>query len=360
MGLQKTNKSQSEIIEKTELLTVNGWVPISEILPGDKVVSMDLNSGMSYTEICSVESEYVDKKMLRFHTGRVDITINPDGLIPICKYKSTMEKNDNCLTVAKHLSSYCGIQGGNLFWKGITPPSKFILPSCKSSQLTESEKASREIPIEKWLELYGLFMKKGSIYNAPKDGNECTSSFRVGFSHSNSYSEKDMDKTRELLKTCGFCPIKNHDKNQTISCYDANLATYFKSVEDKYELKLDCKYFMYPSKYLSILFCSYLGAANNFNLKRNFKTKSKRNAEIIQELILKSFGLIVQIKQTSDKKYYYMSLSRNKAAETIMLGKGEAIDYSGNIYKLKAENDILLIRQNSMIGWIGCGGTTNE
>ena len=348
-----TNK-HSEFIEKTELLSPRGWVSVSEISPGDEVMTMDLDGNMSYDSIAKTRSTHIAHQMIHFHSGRIDLTINPDGCIPIYKYKPTGSCTENIIVSAESIKKLRGIQGGNLSWNGIIPPSKFSLPSTKSVDLADKNDQAKSVPIDAWLKLYGLYMRKGSSYNTNKNNVSDSSSARIGFPHSGKNSDKDADKTCKLLKSCGFSPIKNHDKSHTVSCYDSDLALYFKDVSETFPMKLDTSYLKYSSKYLSSLFYSYLKAENVFALKKHFKTKNLREAELIQELILKSFGMITQIHRSPDKGYYYISFDGNKASDTIMLGEKETIDYSGKVYEVETEkNNILLVRQNSAIGWIG-------
>ena len=355
-------------VKGTEVLTSDGWKlvtsigektsilvadPVTRKMKYDKCESglyMDGSFRVSRMESSHMSLVMLDKSFL--YTARR----NDDGsMTPLTSESLWNVKKSHKLPLA------------GFKWEDYRYESPFVLPSVEQLEQYTRKPVTvppRIIPIKKWLEFFGFWLADGCILEGfNTQGNR-------KYSVSVKQSEEREKKVVSLFKGIGFEPKKydgSRPEHKNFNVYSKQLWTYLRQFGTSSERFIPREFMNLPKSMLLYLWRGYVfgNSSKSKNGQIQLSTVSHQLADDLQELILKIFGRVVQVrKQTKKYSYkegthtlYVINMTPDKGRDDYAGFNRSPVtfeEYNGRVYNIYVpDGGVILIRQNGKIMWVG-------
>lgn len=343
--------------EDTQVKTNHGWKDIRNIdLQGDKIFS--LNPATFEMEYTTAENRLVREAKEPF----VNLSRSAIDVLVADEQKLLVQKTDKNkpweLLEARRVkqSHYFPVRGFKYMDPETQPELIFMLPAViRDGKVIIPEK---RIDLRCWLEFFGFWLTCG--YSRTNDEDDNAPEFAVGIKR-----RKDDDAyILGLFRKIGFlAEIRREGGYNHYEVCDEQLHTYLSGFGAE-----SVRYI--PEEFLTLdkmsLECLLLGCEmGRVRIYDDFivyLSTSKKVMEGIQELILKVYGSVAQLRyqyikvQKDFVKFWYIRACTNDNIAHF-LGRyqtGNLVPHTGKAYSLQLQkNHTMLVRHNDIICWCG-------
>lgn len=355
-----TNPPFSCYSSDTEVKTSHGWKLFKDV-DIDKDLILSLNPETSEVEYVKATEKLirpVQGELYHYHNRSMDLLVTDNHNMPVwnkekkfCRFVCADElKPSHCLKLRGF--HYTGEEGSG---KTFTIPSVVQKERYSRREVMVPEKVIR---LEDWLEFLGFWLADG--YWRDGKNTQGNPRYTVGIKQREENEEYVMD----LFHRIGFDAKVHRNKtgNHNYEVYSKQLWTALQpygKAKDKYIP--DC-FLELEKTYLERLLHGYeMGDGQCKPGYIMYSSASKRLIENLQELALKVYGVLGQIRLQEIKARgniypcWYMRICTSETPHLVAkYGKPERVPYDDNVYCLTLEkNHIMLVRRNDRAAWSG-------
>ncbi|MFH1895014.1 MAG: LAGLIDADG family homing endonuclease [archaeon] len=344
--------------EKTEVLTDNGWKLFKELKNQDKLCTLNpSNDEIEFHTPELIVSFSHHKKLVSVKNQTLDIAVTLDHNMYVSTQENARNKKNKFEFIkAKDLPSQTVIKRtGN--WTGITQEN-FILPAIElghyeGRQVMLHKTQEIIIPMDLWVSFMGIWLSDG-----------CASNNKI------SVCQKTPGKTEKIEKLLEKLQFKFSKRENEFYAYSKQLGSFLEAFGKAPE-KFVPDFIKSLGKKQIELFLEWFALGDATKMKggyRIFYTSSKKMADDIQELLLKT-GKTGTIKKRerygkkwikdhyaeSNKPQYEVHERVKKTNSWIDKRDTKIIDYNGKVYCATVKNHVMFVRKNGKPFW--CGNT---
>lgn len=352
----------------TQCYTKRGWLNYGEVREDDEVLSVNpytMELEWSGIKAIIIRDKSEDEKMYHFKKQRMDIMVTSGHRMFVFNHDNNsliLESGD--LVKSERIKKAHYIPRCGYTWKG-TSKNEFVLPAIEGNVCAQPvHKKEITIDMNDWLDFFGLWLADGCCRHTLNVQGNQRKTVTI------KQSERTADKVREILSKLPFTYKESLDtKNRKVPCinfeiHNEQLWSYLKQFgksADKF-VPDDIKNLTVPQiqRFLSAYF---FGDGSQYNTQtsegRLFRTISKKLAEDIQELLLKT-GFLSHISQANYKTrdgrvgVVYIIIENRESIYNRMhfpSNKNDrcAVDYVGKVWCLNLnKNGVFLLRRNGL------------
>jgi len=390
--------------EDTRVLTENGLKYFYELMPEDKIMTLNLKTGeIEYQKPLMIHRYYYSGKMVKFKGQMYSFLVTPNHQLVVANevgrrrieivvaeefvkgYKLVYEQakklqaqlgnkyreigrrlgiNPHTVKTWLYYGSKPGIKHGcYAFLKtgkwNCEDREFFTIPLVRSTRKT---KGITRFRMDDWLEFFGWYISEGSL-GGPS--NESRHHYKIQIRQT---KPENLKKIAEVVKRLGFKPNIRFGKEGGVTFFSKELYYYLKQfghAKDKFipkELK------NLPATKLKILLSSLLAGDGSFvspdeysgsvfwGNPRRYTTSSKKLADDLVEIGIKC-GYAVSISERSNVgfakgKMYVIGFSSRNLTPRITK-EPELIDYQGMVYDVTVPNGTLMVEHDGKLTWSG-------
>lgn len=355
-----TNPPFSCYSSDTEVKTNHGWKLFKNVdIDSDLILSLNpITSEVEYVKAKEKLIRPVQGELYHYHNRSMDLLVTDNHNMPVwnkefqfCRFVRADElKPSHCLKLRGF--HYTGEEGSG---KTFTIPSVVQKERYSRREVMVPEKVIR---LEDWLEFLGFWLADG--YWRDGKNTQGNPRYTVGIKQREENEEYVMD----LFHRIGFDAKVHRNKtgNHNYEVYSKQLWTALQpygKAKDKYIP--DCLLEL-EKTYLERLLHGYeMGDGQCKPGYIMYSSASKRLIENLQELALKVYGVLGQIRLQEIKARgniypcWYMRICTSETPHLVAkYGKPERVPYDDNVYCLTLEkNHIMLVRRNDRAAWSG-------
>lgn len=355
-----TNPPFSCYSSDTEVKTNHGWKLFKNVdIDSDLILSLNpITSEVEYVKAKEKLIRPVQGELYHYHNRSMDLLVTDNHNMPVwnkkfqfCRFVRADElKPSHCLKLRGF--HYTGEEGSG---KTFTIPSVVQKERYSRREVMVPEKVIR---LEDWLEFLGFWLADG--YWRDGKNTQGNPRYTVGIKQREENEEYVMD----LFHRIGFDAKVHRNKtgNHNYEVYSKQLWTALQpygKAKDKYIP--DC-FLELEKTYLERLLHGYeMGDGQCKPGYIMYSSASKRLIENLQELALKVYGVLGQIRLQEIKARgniypcWYMRICTSETPHLVAkYGKPERVPYDDNVYCLTLEkNHIMLVRRNNRTAWSG-------
>jgi DNA-directed RNA polymerase beta subunit len=356
-----------------DVLTTNGWKPISEITKGEKVASL-VNNELQYLPVTETMAYDCDENIYEIESNQVNLKVTLNHRM----YTSERDKKNFIVQEAKDIEGKMRCYKKNadngsgrtiLDNKNIitdTEGYKFVIPAYK-------EKPQLEVKLEAFIELFGIWMTEGHVHQR---------TFSIA-----AHKERVRNKLHEIERDLQveICPRKDHSTDvidNRYNIYDRRYVEYFAPLSVGAINKQLPEWIWCLGKEHSQLLISSMMLGNSHTIEngtRIYDTSSDKLADDFQRLCLHAgYSTNKLIKHKANFEYVYeenMTIKANADAYRLTIiesqneplvnknkGNGNQQDrqvhYKGKVYCCKVDDNaenggIIYVRRNGVPVWCG-------
>jgi intein/homing endonuclease len=368
--------------EDTEILTENGWKRFYELEVGEKVATLNPQTGeLEYqTPIRYYKFRYKGK-MLHINGRRVDLLVTPNhklyvswlgksgrGWLPF-RFIEAKDVGKSGLSRDPDTGKFIptGTTTGNClkFKRGAKwnceAVEVFKLPSVEANhkvphhgRLDEYTKTipCREVKIENWLRFFGIWLAEGSASLGDRKGV-----YIISITQNDDEKRKKIKEWVDRVgKQVGFKAWEeaSNEKSKCIKFKNKQIYEYLKQFGHAKDKFIPKEIKMLPPHLLRILLEAMILGDGYVNKRGEilYYTASKRLADDVQEIAMK-IGMGATIRRGKDG-VYVVGISDDEVCVTKRSMKW--VDYDGYVYCVEVPNHIIYVRRNGKACW--CGNST--
>lgn len=355
-----TNPPFSCYSSDTEVKTNHGWKLFKDVdIDNDLILSLNpITSEVEYVKAKEKLIRPVQGELYHYHNRSMDLLVTDNHNMPVwnkekkfCHFVRADElKPSHCLKLRGF--QYSGEEDSG---KTFTIPSVVQKERYSRREVMIPEKVIR---LEDWLEFLGFWLADG--YWRDGKNTQGNPRYTVGVKQREENEEYVMD----LFHRIGFDAKVHRNKtgNHNYEVYSKQLWSALQpygKAKDKYIP--DC-FLELEKMYLERLLHGYeMGDGQCKPGYIMYSSASKRLIENLQELALKVYGVLGQIRLQEIKARgniypcWYMRICTSETPHLVAkYGKPERVPYDDNVYCLTLEkNHIMLVRRNNRTAWSG-------
>jgi HK97 family phage portal protein len=335
--------------EDTEVLTNSGFKYYHQVLPTDKIATINQQTDKieyhPYTE--RFEYDY-DGEMVLGETENVSLLVTPNHKL----WRRTLHGNNEYqLVEAGKIEKHIAIKA-SFDYEG-EELEKFIIPFIerKNGSNTLTQNAKREVLMDDFLEYLGYFISEGGLLK------ETSPNFR----YIHTLSQKDLgnvNKIHACLTRLGFSFTRYGDEIVRWNVYGKALNSWLREQcgDDCAEKRIPEVFKAVSKRQLRILFNALMLGDGSWDKRENRKsgyyaTTSRRLADDVQELATKlGYSASVAISYEADgnrRRCFVVHIVERK--EHILREAFSTINYQGNVWCFEVPNHVFIVRRNGKI-----------
>jgi hypothetical protein len=336
--------------EDTEILTENGWKRFYELVPGERVATLNPKTDeLEYQVPVAYQKYWYSGKMLSIEGRRVSLLVTPDHRLYMSFPRST-GWSPYRMVMAKDIGepSIRKFKRGAIW--NCQAMEYFQLPSVELEYTISRQAMAKKVNIEDWLRFFGVWLAEGSASLGDRKGTYIIS-----------ITQNDDEKRRVIKEwvdrvgeQVGFKAWEEatNKHSKCIKFKNKQIYEYLKQfgyARDKFipkEIK------MLPPHLLRILLEAMMFGDGNIDWwgKWRYSTASKRLADDVQEIAMKlNMGATISYNKTTG--VYTVNITEG---ETMVSGRSIAwVDYEGFVYCVTTPNGIIYVRRNGKPVWCG-------
>jgi len=339
--------------EKTEVLTLDGFKPFSELGYGDKIATLDEKGMVEYHHPVAIQRFHHRGDMVHFEGKLYDLLVTPNHKV-LCKHRNSKRFG---LREARDLLSHPDYSyefKANADWRGENH--SVVLPRVKGSDLHGTFQPINvdSITPDLWVRFLGWWLTEGSIDT--QGGRAC----RVSIGQ---YDSKKREEICEIIKRMGFSP---YNGLKQVEIHSQQLYLYLKRFGKAKEKFIPKEVKNLPPRLLRELIEVLIqGDGHKNKTYSQFYTQSKRLAEDFQEIAIKAgyasscFKRIKKGRFPSSSKIYseeIYEVSLRDRTTTPRFRAPKIVKHDGIVYCVTVPNHLLLVRRNGKAIWSGNSG----
>lgn len=331
----------------SKILTAGGWKWLSEVVPGDKIITI-APDGKTITYAAAIDCQSaVGQLDMAFVSTRLNLLINQDQ--PIFVMHTQKGVLMPTIVAAENLRCADRMPMQGYQWHGKEEP-YFVLPAIdkKVNQHKTVIVPEKKIDMKAWLEFFGFWLADGCT----------TSRNRVKITQ----NRKNRDYTKSLLEKIGFqYIIESVHKECECDNYciqDQQLWQYLAQFGKSHEKYIPQEFLMLDIPYLECLYHGYISGdstVGHFGIE--LSSVSPRLVENLEELILKCKGRLVRFHPRKDREdvrtCYRGKYKEDGRYKYAYFGKPQKISRKERLYRLTLEtsNPMLLLSDDRLM-WV--------
>lgn len=345
--------------EDTEIKTNHGWKYFDEINPEtDRVLTLDIGSfAMEYMPILAVRHGHTKSLMYQFNHNTVDMLVTEGK--PLLAKSHITEKPWRILPAEKVRASHLlPLRGFKYENPHHTMGGQFSLPrmSCDGKAVFDEH----TVELKAWLEFFGFWLTCGYCEKRKAAGEDTI--YAVGIK-----KRKDDDAyILRLFRDIGFPAVKYRKDGYDHFETDAEqLYWYLQSLGNEENRYIPDEFLELDTPYLEhLLLGCEMGKTRIYDNFIVYLSKSYATIQGIQEVVLKIYGMIGQIRSVyikqggKDVKFWYIRACTNDfvAHYTTQFKQIDRVPFEGEIFEiyLKDANKAILVSRNDTVSWGGC------
>lgn len=357
----------------TEVLTENGWKPISDIITSDKICTLNVENDRIEFQFPTRLFKYdYEGKMYRLRTKRVDLLVTPNHklLYSHCDFRKPptfiLKEAEQLIGKSKRFKK-------NGIWIG-EEREYFILPRVKIKHGSRHYSGSRlkkekKLSIEPWLKFFGFWIAEGWTTGG-KNGDYsvcvCNNDLNI------------LKEIKSILENFGYNVFEG--KNNVLRVRDFQLYHYLKKFGQSGDKFVPSEVKSLSKELLSIFFEYYIKGDGHVYGRGgkglSATTTSVNLRDDLQEIALKlglsayyklhnkkgtifssPGGYRKKYKQTADSwVIYFLRKNIHTVLPSLIKkwGYTEAwVNYSGLVYCVEVPNHVIYVRRNGIPVWCG-------
>ena len=341
--------------DDTEILTENGWKLFSDLLSGEKVLTLNIDEmKMEYHEPIEYHKYFVDDYLYNFHTNGVDLMVTGDhNMVTRTSSKNKIQK----ITASEIYEN---------------PQKYYYYETLKSGYKTDGEKCDdiiipevldsigrsmdnnhqnggeRHIKAEDWFSFLGWYISEGCCYKTK-------SNYTVVITQDEKIHKENCNNIKGVIERMGF---KYYVNGNDIKIHSKQLYVFLKSLfpeSDAHNKYIPREYLSYNKECLVNLYESMMAGDGNSDFSR-YSTSSKQLADDFSELLLKigKCGNIFKEERENGLVYRIGICKNTNPSFGDMYTKKincDKIKYEGYVYDITVPNHIIYVRRNGKSCW---------
>ena len=344
--------------DKTEVLTNNGWKFFKDVLKDDKICTLNpKNEFIEYHKPQKIVEFNHHKELISIENQTLDIYVTLDHNMYVCSQNNFRKgKNDFKFVKAKDLE-YQSVIKRTANWEG-KEEKFFTLPAMDKEDFWGKRTSydpgtAKIISMNDWLRFMGIWLSDGSVSR----NQVCV-------------CQKTGEKSKKIKNALLKMPVDFNTSNNVFYTYSKQLANHLRPFGKSYEKHIP-SFIKNLSKKQIELFLEWYCLGDGTIMKGGFRifyTSSKKMADDIQELLLKT-GKVGIIKKrlprgkvwiedhfTNSNRIQYEIIERVKKQDSWIDKRDiKKIKYNGTVYCATVKNHIMFVRRNGKPYW--CGNT---
>jgi protein gp37 len=363
---------------ETDILTELGWKNISEVGYGDRIATLNRETGfLEYQYPSGVIKQEYNGKMYNLKTKVLDICVTEDHRMFVAlKEKSDLTKRGEFkfdLIPAKDIMGKQVFYKRDFEWKG--EDAEYFSLNGKEPIISEKwylkkikgQQEAVQIPMKVWLKFLGIYIAEGCVVY-PKKGSRII----ISTNNKDKRQAEIIESVRELCKYLKrSCTIDRYGRAEF---GDLRLALYLEKLGKAHHKYIPREYFRLNKELLNILLNGLvMGDVTRLKTKCNsyrYYTVSKQLADDVQELALKcgyasviNYGngresVIKGKRIIKSRPAYSIGICSSLKIPEIYSLKRQGIiekfsDYNGYVYCVEVPNSIVYVRRNGKSVWCG-------
>ena len=377
-GDWKLVKAYSGCFDKeTEIMTNSGWKRFENLLPEDRVLSMDPKTQKSSYFPMKIISYKYSGSMYRVKGFGIDSLVTPNhkffGNTTQSYSKTRSAVNFSAINdiVKKYKNFTIPLTTDTVFEE---ETENITVPSVVREIINRGGKTTRtltlggfSIPSKVFMAFLGIYLSDGYV-TKNRNGN-------AGIIGLCKYKPKKVKLIRRILESMG---VRYKYAGGSFIIHSVPLAEFLKPIGNVYDkhiplwvknlgrknLKVLIHYLLLCDGHISIRKTSVFGAKEKTQVRKTFYTVSPKLADDLQEIILKTGGYAtiytnpekiytIRGKSGISKKSYNVHVLKSKT--TNILRKNITIeDFTGMVYDVEVSpHHTILVRRNGIPYWSG-------
>lgn len=344
--------------DDTQVKTNHGWQFIRDVdIDYDKVLTLDPKElTVQYTKPERLIRGDVNEYLFHFTHSTEDMLVTGHQKMLVRRFNQDL--GYEFVTARETKGSYkLPIRGFKDANKSDNDESQyFIMPAVRCGQKEVSPE--RKILMFDWLEFFGFWLTCGYCKVLSEKNKR---SFCVGIKK----REEDDAYVLRLFERIGYPAKIRRESGYTLYETDSEqLFNYLAALGEECDRYVPGEFLESDHACLEhfLLGCE-MGMVRIYDDFIVYLSKSKQVIEGIQELILRIYGSVGQIRtqymvrKGQDIKYWYIRACTNDkiAHYATQYRKPELISYKGSVWNLELkENLALFVRRNDVVSWSGC------
>lgn len=351
----------------TEVLTELGWLKIEEIVKNKniKVASVDYQTLHSkYMFPKNYITKDFDGELFHFNSRNYEVLVTPEHRMLIDRRISggwKTQRYERKFVEAKNFKPLVDFIPHRINWmgeeKGYFEIKPEIIYENQYDKIGIRSKRKLKIKMDDWLAFFGLWLAEGYVTGC--NGGKIDRCYRVGISQLNKDNRKNIEEI--LLKL----PFKFSKTEQAYRTSNKQLWKYLNQFGNSHSKYVPNELKGLSVRQINILLQWYFMGDGNFSRNKfTFASCSKKLAVDIQELVFKTgknCSLRFNKPQTSilnGRKILNTGIWIGEQLKTnrssfIKPKNIEKIKYSGKVYCLEVDGNVLITRFNNKISLCG-------
>lgn len=356
----------------TEVLTLDGFKPFSEVTLKDSVATLNPSSNrIEYMNPIDTQKFYYNGKMVHFHGNSYNLLVTPEHKV-YCEFGYHGKKDSRKWRLITALELYQQWKYGRFRirrsgkWLG-EELEYFILPSVKNkehrflgsfpglglgrrykAETTEKIIPEKKIPIEIWLRFFGWWITEGY---AKENAN---GHYSVVLRQTNLENSNEIES---IIAELGYNYYKSIGKDgcNSFEINNKQLCSYLTQFGNSKDRRIPSHIKKLSPKYLRILMDTMLlgDGSQEEGKTSSFTTSSRKLADDFQEILLKVGlpGSIYTYDKGKTLPQYVITISGCVPDPTIC-NKPELVEYEGPVFDITVPNNhIIFVRRNGKAVW---------
>lgn len=329
---------------ETEVLTKDGWKFFKDVKNDDLITTLNKDGSIEYhCPINKIEYNYKGKMYL-FEGTSIDFKVTPNHNMYVSD-----GKREFSLIQADDLYSHFYMKN-TAHWKGVEQ--EYFILETEEDRYGQGikQRINRKIPMDKWLKFLGIYLSDGYFYY--KEG----SNYKVAITQKEKISqyEEIVFDLEKFFPNISVYPDTNSYGCLHFQINDRDLCKYvsqFGKAHDKYVP--DFIKNLSQRQIIIFLDAKSLRDSHMSGETLRYDTTSKRMADDLQELILKSGRGSGDIWKRQNKEYYEVKERKFANGKMGFRKDIQISDCDETVYCLEVPNNILLVRRHGKSIWCG-------
>lgn len=355
--------------DQTEVLTQNGWKFFSELVPNDKLATVNPETQeLLYEKPTQIFRYDYKGDMICGNHRFLDFKVTPNHRMLVRKWneeKRTLENTYEFIE-AQELGWYVGLLN-RIKFNGIDQSDFYLLPGIEHKHKPQREESL--ISMSAWLKFLGIYLAEGTMLK--EDQRKDTISYKIQIAGS---KEREKVFIRETLKNIGISALELNDRFtfQNKRIYKAMEALGLKGVKAPQKF-VPSFVFEQKEKYIKDFLLGHFMGDGSEQVNRSHYTSSEQLAEDIQRLIFlsgqESYIGIREARQSVMANGRTITGNYSMHRVSVDEAKNLSVDTKENIYKEYYEGEVfcaevpsyhtLVTRRNNKILISGNSCTAN-
>lgn len=324
--------------ERTEILTVDGWIPIKSVGTERLVATLSKEGVLEWQKPSAFCSYMYEGDMYHFRSKSVDICVTPNHKMYVKRpNKKEYELRDAsaCDLVQLRFKRFCT-------WSGTDAKSYRVAEYHQDHHNTQE---LTTVPIVPFLRFLGYYLSEGSCC-IKKNGT-----YRVHLANQNA---KIIDGMEKAVKDIGFTPYRDTSTSHGISFCSKEMCRYLERFGKAGDKFVPRDILCLSSDLLRHLF-ETLMEGDGSKGKNCYTTTSRQLADDFGEICMKlGYCHTIGKRARAEKQWAdTYQIHFGNARDTLSTRRPTKVPYSGMVHCVEVPNHVIFVRRNGKTAWCG-------